>query len=441
MKAKYTTAFILLALVVAFTGCGDKKEDKNPEVIIHADEKMSAEELAESGEALVSPFTFMLADRVFTMALAKDPENKKAQFYKNFVKRLMVLKGIVRRIAPLARAGTAQQRADYEDWKKQFPESPLKTFLLDGPEDLTREAQLVDVLTDYQKALNDFRKFLKVNSNMELTLNLNPYVFEKDIKTDLANSCRSESSSDSSDSAGPGTGSGHVRGNGHGIGDGDGTPREIVVRCYSWGVAQKKVNAADLVAIRQMTGGEIYFMAMYTAYDISTFVEISKNQELKTMTPPEVLKYYKSLPSLGKLRKEQTLGMIPELGSDLSAAIKWAKQYQDRICPGGAGSSNQRPGFLFKDGLCVNPTQKDEQNLARLDHALAGIFSAPLYNSREEQIGEIRTNALGFFANPPQELKALLPESVDSKGQVTQWSDKTFGGLFPDGDIDRIPPN
>jgi tetratricopeptide (TPR) repeat protein len=422
MKPNLATSLIMLSLVIAFTGCGAKKEDKPAEVTIQANDGMKAEDLAESGEALVSPYTFMLADRVFTMALAKDPDNKKAKFYQTFIKRMMVLKGIVSRIAPLVRAGTPEQQADYERWKKEFPESPLRAFLMDGPEDLTKNAQIVDVLSDYQNALNDFRKFLKANPDLELTLNLNPHVFEKEISSTLANSCKWERN--------PGWEQNPDRLRG-----------PITVVCDYSAAAQKKINAADVVAIRQITGGEMYLMSLYTAYDISTILEISQNQQLKKMTPPEVLSYYKSLPSIAKIRKEQTLSLIPELGSDFSAAVKWAKQYQYRICPKGESSRNQRPGFLFKDGLCVNPNSKDEANLVRLDQALAGIFSAPILNADEEQVDEIRTNIVGFFANPPKDLKDLLPESVDAKGRVTQWADKTFGGLFPDGDIGRIRQN
>lgn len=113
MKTILKTTVLATSLVLALTACSEK-EDKTK---IHADASMKADELADAGEQLVSPYTFMLSDKVFDMALEKDPSNKKAQFYKAFVKRMMVLKGIVKRIAPLMNASSPKQKADYEKFK------------------------------------------------------------------------------------------------------------------------------------------------------------------------------------------------------------------------------------------------------------------------------------------------------------------------------------
>ena len=45
----------------------------------------------------------LMSDKVFDMALAKDPTNKKAQFYKAFLKAPMTLKGAVKRVLPAVR--------------------------------------------------------------------------------------------------------------------------------------------------------------------------------------------------------------------------------------------------------------------------------------------------------------------------------------------------
>jgi hypothetical protein len=406
MKTIFKTTVLATSLVLALTACSEK-EPKN----VHADASMKADELADAGEQLVSPYTFMLSDKVFDMALEKDPSNKKAQFYKAFVKRMMVFKGIAKRIAPMIDTANPRQKTDYERFKKQFPESPLKTFLLDGPEDIKTYSQLATVLSDYNSALNDFRKFLKLNAGLELTLNLNPYIFEKEISEEMARSTTVT----------------------------HGPEGQIDVQWEIAGVAQKKVNAADLIALRQITGGEMIYWSMYTSYDLSTMEEITKNQKLKTMTPPEVLAYYKSLPSIAKLNPGQTLSLIPELGSDFSASVKWAQQYQDRLCPKGENARNQRKGFLFNAGICVNSTSESDKSLAMLDQILGGIYTQPILDDQDQQVDQIRVNLVGFLRNPPQDLKSLLPDAVDQEGQATRWSDNTFGGLFPDGDINKIP--
>lgn len=77
MKPNLATSLIMLSLVIAFTGCGAKKEDKPAEVTIQANDGMKAEDLAESGEALVSPYTFMLAEPGFYHGTCEGPRQQK----------------------------------------------------------------------------------------------------------------------------------------------------------------------------------------------------------------------------------------------------------------------------------------------------------------------------------------------------------------------------
>lgn len=412
MKTVFKTTVLATSLVLALTACSQNKESASDKAKqIHLNNQMQSSDLADAGEQLVSPYTFMLADKAFDMALEKDAANPKAQFYKAFIKRLMVFKGIARRIGPLMNKGDQKQIADYAKWKKDFPESPLKTFLMDGPEDIDSYAKATRVVADYNKALNEFRLFLKKNSTLELTLNLNPHVFQQEINEEYANSCTWKEGADGS----------------------------VDVNCDSSGVAQKKLNSADLIALRQATGGEMLYWSIFTAYDMTTIEQIGRNEQLQHMTPPEVLAYYKTLPSIARLNADHTLNLIPEIGVDFSAAVKWVKQYQDRVCPKGSNGRNQRRGFLFKDGICIENATETDKSLAVLDQALGGVFTTPIRDENDQQIDQIRVNLVGFLKNPPQELKALLPESVDQEGKVTRWSDNTFGGLFPDGDISKIP--
>ncbi len=154
---------IALFLAVGLTACGqnertrlnkdaaDGSQDKKQ---VEVSNTMDAESLAEAGEQLVNPATFMLADKTFEMALAKDPENKKAQFYKTFLKRLLTLKGAGVRIRPWVRAngdiGTLESQA------QQFPNSPLKDFLYKGKEDISTTTQVQDLLVEYRDALVEY---------------------------------------------------------------------------------------------------------------------------------------------------------------------------------------------------------------------------------------------------------------------------------------------
>jgi len=411
MKTVLKTTLLATSLMFALTACSENHDTADKAKQIHVAAQMESDQLADAGEQLVSPYTFMLADKVFDMALAKDSANKKAQFYKSFLKRMMVFKGIAARIAPMMNKGSQKQQDDYAKWLREFPESPLKAFLVDGAGDIGSYAQLMKVLGDYNMALNDFRKFLKTNATLELTLNLNPHIFEHEINEEAARSCTVTQGPDNS----------------------------FDVTCDTAQIAQKRLNAADLIALRQFVGGEMLYWSLYTAYDVTTIEKISNDESWKTMTAPEKLAYLKGLPSVATLNVNQALKLIPELGVDFSAAAKWAKQYQTTICPKGVEYPNQRRGFLFKDGLCINDASQFDKGIAMLDQVLGGVFSQPILNDQGQQVDQIRVNLVGFLNAPPQDLKNILPASVDQDGKVLSWTDNTFGGLFPDGDITKIP--
>ena len=409
MKGLLKTTLIATSLALALSACSEKsKESSGTENRIQVSAQMKSSELTDAAEQLVSPYTFMLADKVLDQALEKDGGNIKAQFYKNFLKRAMAMKGIAKRIAPLQK--TPKQKADYDKWVNEFPESPLKSFLLDGKEDIHTYSQLADVLADYNRALNDFRKFLKVNQNAELTLNLNPYVFEKEINQELVNSCTWTGENGNYD-----------------------------IHCNYLNVAQKKLNVADMIALRQMTSGEMLYWSFYTAYDASVIEKAFETDQMKDKTQQEVLAYFQAQPSVGQLRKDHTLNLFPEIGSDFSAAMKWALQYQDRVCPKGPNVLNQRKGFLFKNGICAEPgtASSTEKTLSLIDKAVGGVFSLGI-KKHGQTVDHIQTNLVQFVTAPPSDLKNVMPKQVDASGTVTDWTDRTMGGLFPDGDIYKL---
>jgi hypothetical protein len=72
--------------------------------------------------------------------------------------------------------------------------------------------------------------------------------------------------------------------------------------------------------------------------------------------------FFDSLPGFGKLRKDQNIKHIKDMGSDLSAGIKWVQQYQKDVCAKGTSTKNQRKGFLFQDGICIEQESQSAVN-------------------------------------------------------------------------------
>ena len=93
MKHNFKTMILMSTLAVCLSACTDNdNKSAHDGVQITANDKMDASSLADAGEQLVSPYTWMLADKVFTMALEKNATNEKAQFYRALLKPMMLPK-------------------------------------------------------------------------------------------------------------------------------------------------------------------------------------------------------------------------------------------------------------------------------------------------------------------------------------------------------------
>ena len=197
-----------------------------------------------------------------------------------------------------------------------------------------------------------------------------------------------------------------------------------------------------MIAMSQIAAGEMLLESFYNAYDVSTITKLSQDKAFQAMGPQQQLAYVKSLPSLAALRKTETLKLASEIGADFSSAVKWALNYQAELCPNGQNSTVlNRRGFLFEQGICVDNSEQTYNSLAVLDSALQGPVNISTYDDNGNVTGSIKINPFYFFSHLPQDLKQVLPASVDSQGNVLSWSDKTFGGLFPDGNAPIFKSN
>lgn len=406
--------FLASALAVSVSAC-TKDKTKDDKVTITASEKMDASTLADSAEQLVSPYTFMLADKVVDMALQKDPDNKKAQFYKSFLKRMMVFKGLATRVKPMVRKDG--NVAEYEKNIASFPESPLKQFLMDGAEDMKSVVDIQTFFVNYRNAVNDFRRFLKLNPDLDLTLNLNPYLFDKEISKEAANSCVVKNPK-----------------------DGD---NNYEVVCDFRNIATKKINSADAVALSQIAAGDTLAWSLYSNYSLEGIDTLSKKIEEMTsklgrqLTEQEVHQLLMATPGLGRLRNDHNMGIFHEVGADLSAALKWALNYQDRLCPKGIETPNQRRGYIFSNGLCIQNSTELQRNLGLLDEALRGAINVDLSTPEGKPVNT-QVDYFALSKKPVADLKSLMPATYNSCGKATSFKDKTIGGVLPRGDADQF---
>lgn len=425
MKNINLTAKVLIAsaVLMTITACGVKdKTEKNADqkVTILADERMTSDELANAGEQLVTPYTFMLADKVFTQALEKDPTNLKAQFYKSFLKRFMVFKGIAKRVSLIEKRTNSSDPADNRILIKNLstmPNSALKQFLLDGKEDINTVSEMQNLISDYESALADFYSFLRKNADAEISLNMNPYIFEQNIKSEWGKSCVVVNQD----------------------------AQNYKVECDASDAATKKVNSADLMALRQIVGYESTLWAIYNSYSLEGFEKIAELAEknAKELTADEKVKLIRKYENLGKLRSRARISIIKDNLVDMVAAARWVAQYQDRLCPKGENIENQRSGYLFSNGLCIALDAQRKMEIDKADKMLNGAVEGESFTTVDGSKAAVVVDVMAWSRKAPADLKSvLLPTNQNIVcGEKLEFADKTMGGIYPNGDmIDKLNP-
>lgn len=403
MKTLIVNALVVAGLVTQIA-CENNRSvgleaDSKKQVYINS--SMSSNDLTEAAEQLITPTQFMVADKVFDMALEQDPNNFKALFYKQFLKSFMVNKGILARVKPLvAKYGNVKE---YERSVNSLPDTPASRFLLDGKENISKVKDVQAYISDYQITLNDFRKFLIENQDKQLSIEISSAYLENLFKDSDSYECTQVSS----------------------------TQYECDVR----NITKRKLTTPDFMAIRQSLAGMIFFLNFYTAYSFEG-LEILNTFDIKEdSTPEQILSVVgEKLPEFGKLRSQNLLKETMSLGSDLVSAGRWAVQYQSQLCPKGAETAHQRRGFLFHKGICVKNADETLRSLAMLETVMSSTIKVKL----DASLPEFELDYMAWYKNPVQDLLAVAPKSFNSCGQATALKDNTLGGLFVNGDADKL---
>lgn len=413
MKQFIKSMVLCSSLLAALTACSPEKKTATEKVKLSVNEQMQSDELTAAGEQLVAPHTFHLADRAFELALQKNPNDKKAQFYRAFLKRFMVLRGVGTRVQPIVKKyGDMNQ---YNEQLKRLPNSPIRDFLMNpasGATSLQTEEDVQNLLNQYKSALQDFRTFVAQNQDLKLDLYVNPLVFANQIQENDESSCKII----------PGS-----------------TADDAQLECDKTDIATVKVNVADLLVMKQEAAGEILYLTLYTSYNLNGATQLAKDLDGKDNTAKDNLDLIQSRVSL-KLLKGQSFTAVRSLGSDLGVAAKWVLKYQDSVCPKDKnGMQVQRKGFLVPN-LCVDDATLLQKNLAILDQVLKGPMAIKLGDDDSTTVPVTKNvNFLALFDKPVQDLRALAPATWSADGMTaTSMKDKTFGGLLPDGDADSL---
>ena len=413
MKKTVKSLVLCSSLVAALTACSEKENKEK--VTLSVNQQMAASELTEAGEQLISPATFHLADRAFAIALEKNPNDKKAQLYHTLLKRIMLFRGIIPRIDGMVKANSTPEK--YAEFQASFATKNSTTDFLTKPVDGAKAIKTVEdvqnVLIEYREALQDFRNFVKQNPDLQLSLNLNPYVFQETIQNRMMDNCQIVAGS---------------------------TDEDAKVECDYKNASTVRVNIADLMALKQEAAGEILYLTLYTSYGFNGFIEASKAAEAQPEMSGKASYDLMTEKMDLRLLNKQGMTAIRDIMTDFGVAAKWAMKYQESLCPKDKnGRAIGRKAFMFASGLCIEDSTALEKNLGVLGQALQGTMKVDLGSDVNAQPTSKNINFMALFDRPVKNLRALLPSEWNNDGsKATAFKDKTLGGLLPDGDADDL---
>jgi hypothetical protein len=386
---------VLLAAVVGLSACKGEKHRPEDKAEITANDKTSAEQLVESTEQLVTPYSFMLAYKMADMALKKDPNNLKAKFYVLLLKRFEVFNGIATRMRPMLKEDEIK-KLDKEI--SEYPDSPIKKFLTASGPEIKSEADAQKLIESYFAAVGEFHKFLKENEDKEFVVNFNPYVFKQPLRKEAAADFKAAESADG-----------------------------ISVKMDKTLSKTAKLNIADLIVLRQAAGAELLSGLFTYSYDLSG---LAKLRDQKKRSDEEILNLLFESEQFGKLKENHGFSQLPLLGSDMAVAAAWVIKYQDNLCPG--GSSETRSKFLIDDMCDRNPNQSNKL-LALLNSALKGAVDLDYPKSESK----VKIDFFNLSKNPIKDLRSIKP-SFDNKGCADSFADNSLGGVFVDKNADSV---
>lgn len=420
----YRNAILCLAAVTALSACTSQKTNGNKVdtmniSALRADVSLTtpqkSEKFAAIAEQLFTLTNFMHSYDMAEMALELDAGNKKAQFYKNLSGLYMNLKGMAVRLKPLLNEA---QKVKLEQDMQNFPDSALKTFLLDGQEDMKTSKDVQKFIDAYISSLNDLRVFMKSNKDIEITLNANDWSWASFLD----------------------------RSNKECIAKYD-TGHENIeeIQCpHNKDSGKVKLNAADMEALQLAFGGYQVLLSFYNAYDITGLQELGNIPETQRlqMSSSQTWTFLSQFSDFGVYRASAQREKMIEMGLDFILATRWAVKAQKELCKEGVSSLKNRPGYLFNTGICTeieNQTQH-EKDLALAEFVLNGGLIPLNVNGGDEKV---MGKPAFFFTHPVQDLKALKPvfkrcDNDPSIETLISIADPTLNGMVPGGELNAV---
>lgn len=376
--------------------------------------QVASAELTKAAEALMQSLGFQYADEVLKQAIALDPQNKKAVFLQNILGTISVYKGFYQRVKPLA-AKIPGKLEEITKMEQEIPNGAYRDFLFAESAPIQNEADLQNLISDIKSAYSKLGKYVKNNKDLSMDISItNSSLIESKMR-DFDRHCTLVEISE-------------------GAYELQNVPTHNGDRfnCDLKNSLVTKINRADLEAIQQISFAAQIYLSLGNRYSLAGLVNATNNDQFNNLSKKDKWEVLTSNSAFGVLREKSLVNMT-SLGMDFIAAVDYVKSMQESLCP--SGSANKaRSGYLFNNGVCVDEEGgKLEQDLALVESLLGGgITDIKVRDTYETQV-----KPLAAFQTPVADLKSLKPK-FNHCDKVTQVSNSSLNGLFPNNDVNTI---
>lgn len=371
--------------------------------------KIESEKMALLAEKLIRSNTIHIANKVAFQALELNQWNTRAQFVQKMTAPVIELKGIYRRVLPIASVRPKKYR-EYKNFLNQIQHEnvgmpDLTKFLLDGQPDLHRESEAQDVVEKYVERIDELRDWLKENRKQDFTLN---YYIPQGAEVPACTAKEKAS----------------------GVWEVSNCTRNVQK-------VTAKLNMADFEALRQAFAGIQVYSAMATAYSVDGIFKSGGSIPDEGATAKMKYESVSAIKGVGQLRNTKFYVLAPKVMSDFVVGYKVAKKLHKELCPNGTDENESRPGMLFHRGICAEQLEDGDRVVALLDALAKGKITTTAMQITNAKM-DVTLDSKTFLRNPPKDLRDLGPVGFDSCGNVKSLGDGTAAGLFAKAELNPI---
>lgn len=415
-------SFVLMNLA----GCSNSKSEsaKTPTTKIDTKQILAnknladsekSEQLAKAAEQLLTVQGFAFASDVADLALQQDPNNLRAKFVKAILAPIMSQKGILARIAPLAEKDE-ELKAQYDEMmvnlENQFPNSTLKSFLLEGTPDIDSEKGIQDYLDSMANGFRALRLFAKQNKNSSLTVMTSDLFFAA-MKKRFEESCIVI----------------------------EPYPGEYEYQCPSpVNMLEVQFSRADFEGVQQIAAAYELYLSLYNSYNLDGSIQVALDHKDQPSHPAaqEIIQELLQNRTFATLREGTGLKRLKEMGLDAITGMRWVIRNQNSLCPLGKENPRNRLGFLFNHGLCVQDPSNATRQLKHFEDVVSGKLIKATFVGRGGDRYDTVMKPAAWVDAPINDLRMLTPLKFNECEELTEVSEGTAGGIFPRADVNSV---